>query len=526
MHVALASAPSALASIGQLSMDIVNDSPLSPPATCTISAGPQNRCASCAYPIDGLPGAPARCGGAMTADVVCPECGFSMPAGCHVLLGAVNSEDLSRTPLWRRIAGFLGRNWLYFAGGAWLLPRIVESLLATGSVTIGWRLILAILLLWGFAKEVVRFVKSNRRVSGDSDELAGAVAASWLVAPSGLSQVRWPMKQTRLPESLAAETIEGLRASAVPSGATAEPSGECTARITAFSRSPLDVPEGLANQTGLLIRCTMESLPSLASGLATTLGAPSGGAFGEPVSCRCPKCDGPAQIPTADVSEHPSWCTVSEPWQCKQCALNLAQGAVVATGSTEGDAAVWGARFGSAVFTCALFGIALAAVLAGLRLWDSMPLLLVITSWPVAAGAIVAIILWFRQGPVWRENEPVAWSNKSPRPMRVAWWTGSQAISIARWKLPKPKMMLKLEIERLEAVGRSANAHRRPWRPATLHLRSPQLALEQGSGAILAGPKGRTWRRFTFIPDDPRGYVPSELHDALARALLHARKPR
>jgi hypothetical protein len=62
--------------------------------TAPIPSGFACRCPRCAYPLTGLPGAPAAAEpyGAFTADERCPECALVIPCGAHCLVGGATAD--------------------------------------------------------------------------------------------------------------------------------------------------------------------------------------------------------------------------------------------------------------------------------------------------------------------------------------------------------------------------------------------------------------------------------------------------
>ncbi|MBL9141522.1 MAG: hypothetical protein JNK53_06610, partial [Phycisphaerae bacterium] len=136
----------------------------------------RNRCAGCAYPIDGLPGVPSQPYGVFTRNVTCPECGLTMAEGSLVLVGATAVDDLRKQSPARRIVRFALSQWLFLLVAAVLGPGIVMRFWNTGTVSWGVRLVVFAVLSWGFAVGLIRLVRSIRSAGDGSDELAGAVA--------------------------------------------------------------------------------------------------------------------------------------------------------------------------------------------------------------------------------------------------------------------------------------------------------------------------------------------------------------
>jgi hypothetical protein len=66
----------------------------SPPPTID----PTRHCPKCDYVLAGLPGTPERWDGTFVADVACPECGGTVPAGGRVLEGAIHPGGLKPVP--------------------------------------------------------------------------------------------------------------------------------------------------------------------------------------------------------------------------------------------------------------------------------------------------------------------------------------------------------------------------------------------------------------------------------------------
>lgn len=188
------------------------------PATC--------RCPRCAYPLTGLPGAPAAAEpyGPFTADERCPECALVIPAGSHCLVGGESADVVDEGGAWSVTAIVLGAAVLI--GGPWfciIFGVVIVQAIQNGGFSRGIRFVpvggygpglLVLGAVLSFAIGIVWLVlRSWRRASADdgTGTRAGALRRRMMVVPGGLHLWSGDPSATATSRSLAGGDIRDVR---------------------------------------------------------------------------------------------------------------------------------------------------------------------------------------------------------------------------------------------------------------------------------------------------------------------------
>lgn len=143
-------------------------------------------CPACAYPLDGLPGVPPQDFAVFEQDVACPECGFVIPQHSRVLIGSGMADALqpiSARRRWMLILATLAPMWF-------LLRPTIESLyaLVTRGSTGGMFGIRYLGLVGVPIVAVLLYLAIKRWSASDAvhGKRAIEVEQRWLVAPGTL----------------------------------------------------------------------------------------------------------------------------------------------------------------------------------------------------------------------------------------------------------------------------------------------------------------------------------------------------
>ena len=150
------------------------------------------RCPACGYTLGKLDGVPRVAGAAFERDVVCPECGWKIPAGSRVAVGSGLALAVGSRIEWKKQWPFAML--LLLTIFLWL-PRLVRDIFAwlSGGAAPGFE---TILLAAGLVAFVVAFVGTARlrrlragvRADAGLDEKQEAMlfTRGWLFAPGAI----------------------------------------------------------------------------------------------------------------------------------------------------------------------------------------------------------------------------------------------------------------------------------------------------------------------------------------------------
>jgi hypothetical protein len=485
------------------------------------------RCPACRYTLDGTPGVPEQPFSAFELDVQCPECGLAMTKGTLALTGGVELLSMHRGFSWARTRGMLARYGVTSIIFVFLLWRGWAGLTGvTGTVSP----ILAVLLALSGGALVFRVFRDVRGAAVRDDETGERMGASemgWAISPSGIARFTAGMSDFAAATERRRVVLDAL------AGMLHCPRSQVEAIVvqriapTRWRRPPEDLaavslfevrtaglawlgPESTASHAALvyLRGCAAEDVADRCARALAPLDA-SDASWQFPTAHRaCPHCAAPSSLPASDAHLHPAWCTLDQPWQCERCRVSLPKGAVVARGRSDGEVMGWSG--GNVLLNVGYIAAQVVAAVAG------------------GACAVVVLVAAL-------EFEPIA----------IAISVGLLVVSVAalvwarlrgpNWRLPlmrrKPArgrrtcdLVLCATRGGLE-IGRLRGSQWSRWRRVGWSSSEGLYTELHPEGTLLVSRAPNSFRRWGFLPSDPRGYRSAELAEALQRA-FGAGEPR
>lgn len=398
------------------------------PATC--------RCPRCAYPLTGLPGAPAAADpyGPFPGDERCPECALVIPRGAHCIVGGATADVVDEGGAWTVGAVAIGAAILI--GGPWsciIFGVAIIQAIQNGGFSRGIRftpgpggygpglLVAGVVLTFAFAA-VWLALRSWRRASADdgTGTRAGALRRRAMVVPGGLHLWSGDPSATATSRSLAGGDIRDVRGRRhIPlfrkKGAAEVGAIDFVTPLVLWSQQDLkrsaqsgsgvfegtvwvQLPAGqAADAAARTIERTLRAAPAtgpialesvtlgaqptpLVEGDPNRLALPvaiTAATAGEPPTC--PRCS----HALLDVPPGPWWEPLPAPVTCPSCQLAVPAGAIVISGWRHAGEAQWrGAQGGR-------MALAIVAIVVGILALVALVVFLQ-PKWPVV-GAIIQV---------------------------------------------------------------------------------------------------------------------------------------